>query len=113
MAALYVRQRKMHARISKISLIVFAVMLVLGGFLLSVAGEYWPWFAVTAIFGAVPVVIGPRKHRLIGAGALILSLLLIIGDYQAGKRFRAKLHRAPAAQSSVQTTEGRTNGLSQ
>lgn len=94
----------MHARISKISLTIFAVMLVLGGFQLSVAGEYWFWFAVTAIFAVVPVVIGPRKHKLIGVGALILSLLLIIGDYQTGKRFRAKLHRAPAGQSSVQTT---------
>jgi len=83
-------------------------MLVLGGFQLSVAGEYWPWFAVTAIFAAVPVVIGPRKHRLIGVGALTLSLLLIIGDYQAGKRFRAKLHLAPVDRSSLQTTEGRT-----
>ena len=103
----------MHARISKISLIVFAVLLVLGGFLPSVAGEYWPWFAVMAIFAVVPIVIGPRKHRLIGVGAFILSMLLIVGDYQAGKRLRARLHRVSAEQPNGQTTEGRTNRSSE
>ncbi|MDB6037931.1 MAG: hypothetical protein JWM99_1772 [Verrucomicrobiales bacterium] len=33
-------------RISKISLIVFGVLLVLSGFLLSVGGNYWPRYAV-------------------------------------------------------------------
>ena len=48
----------MSIRISKISLIVFAVLLVLSGFLLSVAGDYWPWFAVMSVFAVVPLVVG-------------------------------------------------------
>jgi hypothetical protein len=41
---------RMGARISKISLIVFVVLLVLSAFLLSVAGDYWPWYAVMSAF---------------------------------------------------------------
>lgn len=104
----------MRARISKICLVVFAVMLVLGGFLLSTAGNYWPWFAVTAVFAVVPVVVGPRFHRLLGVAALALSILLIAGDYEAGKRVREARNRASAAaHTPQQTTEGRTNHSSE
>ena len=80
----------MRSRISKISLIVFPVMVLVGGFLLSTAGNYWPWFAVTAIVALVPVLVGPRTHRLLGSAALALSIVLIVGDYQAGKQLRLR-----------------------
>jgi len=79
----------MNARISKISLIVFVVLLVLSAFLLSVAGEYWPWYAIASVFAVVPLVVGPGRYRLIGAVALVLSVVLIVSDVAAGKRFRA------------------------
>src|SRR5690349_12910914 len=102
----------MRARISKVCLVVFAIMLVLGSFLLSTAGNYWPWFAVTAAFAVVPVIIGPRFHRLLGAGALALSILLIAGDYEAGKRLRGAPSRASAAaQTAHQMTDARTNQI--
>ena len=77
--------RRMSARISKISLIVFVVLLMLSGLLKSVAGEYWPWYAVMAVFAIVPLVVGPRHYRLLGAVALVLSVILIVSDYAAGK----------------------------
>jgi len=80
----------MHTRISKISLIIFAVLLVLSAFLLSVAGDYWPWYSVMAFFAAVPVVVGPYRYRIFGAIAFVLSLVLIFVDIEAGKHFRAK-----------------------
>ena len=63
-----------------ISLIVFVVMLVLSGFLLSVAGEYWLWYAITAAFAVVPIVVGPRRYRIMGAIGLALSVVLIVSD---------------------------------
>jgi hypothetical protein len=80
----------MSSRISKISLIVFAVLLVLSGFLLSVAGDYWPWFAVMSVFAVVPLVVGPRRYRVMGAIALVLSGVLIASDIAAGRHFRAR-----------------------
>ena len=80
----------MKARISKISLIVFGVLFVLSLFLLSVAGEYWPWYAVMSAFAVVPIVVGPGRYRLIGSIGLVLSVVLILGDMEAGKRFRAR-----------------------
>lgn len=80
----------MSTRISKISLVVFAVLLVLSAFLLSVAGDYWPWFAVMSVFAVVPLVVGPRRYRVMGAIALVLSGVLIVGDIAAGRHLRAE-----------------------
>ncbi len=83
----------MSARISKISLVVFVVLLVLSAFLLSVAGNNWPWFSVMAIFAIVPVFVGPNRYRIFGAVALLLSLILIFGDIESGKHHRQKMQQ--------------------
>lgn len=80
----------MRVRISKISLILFVGMLVLSGFLLSVAGNYWPWYAVMSVFALVPIIIGPKRYRLLGALALVLSGVLIVHDVSAGKQFQER-----------------------
>ena len=43
----------MRTRISRVSLLVFCVLLVLSGFLMSVQGDYWPWYAIMAGFALV------------------------------------------------------------
>ena len=80
----------MSIRISKISLIVFVGLLVLSGFLLSVAGDYWPWYAVMSVFAVVPLVVGPVRYRVMGAIALVLSGVLSASDIAAGRHFRAR-----------------------
>ena len=80
----------MNERISKISLIVFVVLLVLSVFLLSVPGNSWPWYAVMSVFAAVPLAVGPGRYRRMGAIALVLSSVLITGDIVAGRQFRAQ-----------------------
>ena len=78
------------------ALAVFTVLFVMSFFLLSAAGDYWPWYAVTAAIAVVPVVVGPLRYRLIGTAALALSLVLIIGDYGMGKQRRARQQSASA-----------------
>ncbi len=80
----------MSIRISKMSLIVFVVLLVLSAFLLSVAGGYWPWYAVMSVFAVVPLAVGPGRYRVMGAIALVLSGVLIVSDIAAGRHFRAQ-----------------------
>jgi len=80
----------MSARVSKISLIVFGVLLALSAFLTSVPGDYWPWYAVMSAFAVVAIVFGPGRYRLIGAVALILSVVLIGSDIVAGKHFHSQ-----------------------
>lgn len=82
-----------RARISKNSLIVYAVMLLLSGFLLSVPGEYWRSFLIMGFLALPPIFLGPLKYRLLGVIALMLSVGLIISDINAGKHFREKLNR--------------------
>ena len=81
----------MSKRISKISLVVFIVLLVLSAFLSSVVGDYWPWYAVMSAFAVVPLIVGPGRYRLIGAIALLVSGVLIASDIAAGRRFHEQL----------------------
>src|ERR1043166_828962 len=83
----------MSARISKISLVFFIVLLVLSAFLLSVPGDYWPWYAVVSAFAVVALVFGPGRYRLWGAIALVLSGLLIVSDIAAASSFMQGIQR--------------------
>jgi hypothetical protein len=87
----------MDARISKISLTIFAVLLVLsfGMSSLAVAGNSWPCFAIMAFFAIVPVMAGPRNYRFAGAIALALSVAMLAMDLTAGKLLRERIHRSP------------------
>lgn len=89
----------MSARISKISLIVFVVLLVLSFFLLSVAGNYWPWYSIMVAFAVVPILVGPNRYRLWGAIALTLASLLILDDLKAGRIHQERIHRIMSSQS--------------
>lgn len=80
----------MKKRISKFSLIVFVLLLVLSGFLMSIPGHYWPWYAIMSAFAVVPLVLGPGRYRIMGAIALILSGSLIVCDITEGKHYRAR-----------------------
>ncbi|HET7626209.1 MAG TPA: hypothetical protein VFM25_13180 [Verrucomicrobiae bacterium] len=80
----------MNVKISKISLTVFLILLVLAEFLLFVAGEYWPWYAIMSVFAVVPLIAGPNRYRIAGAVALGLSIILITSDVKAGKHYRAR-----------------------
>ena len=87
----------MSTRVSKICLTVYGVLLVLSFFLLSVPGNYWPWFAVMAPFSAVPLCFGPRWYRVTGGIAFLLAGLLIVADIQGGKIYRQRMQRRRAA----------------
>lgn len=77
-------------RISKISLTVFVLLLALSFSLLSIAGDYWPWYAMMSASAVVPVVAGPRRYRVMGAFALGLSVVLIASDVAEGRRLHAR-----------------------
>jgi len=76
-----------------ISLIVYAVLYVLSAFLLSVPGDYWPWFLVMGFVALVPLILGPLKYSLLGALALTFSSILILADLNAGRHHQEQLHR--------------------
>jgi hypothetical protein len=88
---------QMSTRGSRICLMVYGVLLVLSFFLLSVPGDYWPWYAIMVPFSVVPLCFGPRRYRVTGGIAFVLTGLLIIGDIHAGKIHRQKMQRIRAA----------------
>ena len=71
-------------------LIVFLVLLVLSGFLLSIPGEYWPWFVITGGCAVVSAVLGPRWYRIAGVAGTALCVGLIVWDVKAGVEYRKR-----------------------
>jgi len=67
--------------------------------LLSVPGDYWPWYLLMSGVAIVPVILGPIRYRILGALALIFSVVLVVGDIQSGKTFHNKLQRIREAHS--------------
>ena len=100
----------MSARVSKICLIVYAVLLGLSLFLLSVPGDYWPWYAVMAAFALAPLCVGSRWYRLAGGIAFVVAGLLIVGDIEAGKHFHEGRRRSRAQSLKNGEPDGSANG---
>jgi hypothetical protein len=86
----------LNVQVSRICLVVFSILIALSLCLLSVAGEYWPWYVVAALFAIPPIFIGPRSYRFLGIIALVLSVALIVLDVAAGRRLQEQRHRGAA-----------------
>ena len=76
-------RRNMRARISRRSLIVFFVLLLLPGFLLPNPGDYWTWYAITGACALVATFMDPRWYRVVGCASIatksaIAALLLLL-----------------------------------
>jgi hypothetical protein len=71
--------------ISRVSLIVSVVFIVLAGFTLSVPPDYAAIFAIAALAAIPAVVAGPRKYRIIGVLVFALCVYLIANQYRIAK----------------------------
>ncbi len=83
----------MRPRASKIFLVVYVILFLLSLMLLSVPGDYWPWYLVMSGVAIIPVILGPNRYRFWGSLALVFSVVLVVGDIQSGKTFHAKIQR--------------------
>jgi len=83
----------MRSRVSKICMVVYVIWFLLSLMLLSVPGDYWPWYLIMSGVSIVPVIVGPKRYRIFGALALVFSVVLVFGDIQSGKTFHAKMER--------------------
>ncbi len=82
----------MKERISRVSLIVYAVLLILSAFLMSVTGGRVGWFCIMGIFAIPPIVAGPKRYRVIGIIALLIAIAAVATDYHAGKRTQNRIN---------------------
>jgi hypothetical protein len=96
----------MNLRISRIFLIASLVLLVLSGLLLSVAGNYWPWFATIGACALVPAVAGPRWYRFAGIAIVVLSGSLVVSDVMAGIEYRKRFVKFRARSVVSTATSG-------
>jgi hypothetical protein len=94
----------MRARISKISLIFFPIVLLLGGLVDMGAEGYCVLMLIFALLASLPIVLGSWTHKVMGFGLLLLSLFLVAHAYQARKRGDERLHRILATLTNGQGT---------
>jgi hypothetical protein len=76
----------MKAKISKICLITYAILLILSAFLAAGPGGSVGWFCIMAVSAIPPIIAGPKWHRILGIIALLIAITLAVSDYNAGKR---------------------------
>jgi hypothetical protein len=81
----------MKEKISKICLIIYIILLIISGFLMTTAGGSVLLFCINGIFAIPPIIIGSKRYLILGVIALIIAVTLAISDYNAGKRDRQKL----------------------
>ena len=76
----------MKEKISRTSLVVYAVLLVLSWFFPSAAGDAVVWYCIIGLFAIPPIVAGPLKYKIPGLIALLIAIALAGADYHIGKR---------------------------
>jgi hypothetical protein len=75
----------MNRRISRCSLGIVAAMLLASLFLKQPDGALGAWYGAMTIGGLIPLALGPRMFRWLGACAAGFSCYMLLSDYEAGK----------------------------
>jgi membrane protein implicated in regulation of membrane protease activity len=91
-------------------LIVFLVLLVMSGFLLSIPGKYWPWFVITGGCAVASAVLGPRWYRMAGIAGSALCLGLIVWDVKSGVEYRKRFESLRRQTRGTVATNGESVG---
>ena len=81
----------MKQSITRIATVVWVIGLVLTGLMLSVPPANVPLYIGLACIAIIPLVLGSHRYRIFGAVALVLSLLLAIGEHNAGIIHKEKM----------------------
>lgn len=81
----------MKQKISRNSLIIYIVLLILSSTLMSMPGGYIWWYCIMGVFAIPPIIAGSKLYKVFGLIALLIAIALSIQDYQAGKKFRQRL----------------------
>ncbi len=100
----------MNPRVGKICLVAWAILFAMSCCLMSLPGDFWPWYAVMAVVAAVPMVrVGRRWQRILGAVAFAFSIFLIVMDIRDGSAWEKKRAERKAQWLSSQTNSGAGN----
>ena len=83
----------MKEKISRICLIVYAVLFILVALCLTTAGGSVGLYCIMVVFAIPPIVAGPRRYRILGMIALLIAIMAAVSDYNAGKRRHEMLQK--------------------
>lgn len=99
----------MKKSIVRIATVLWAIGLVLTGLMLSVPPANVPLYIGLACIAIIPLVFGSRRYQIFGAVALALSLLLVVGEHNAGIKFQEKMR---LLREKIERQYGNTNSPS-
>jgi len=94
----------MKEKISRISLIVYVILLILSAFLASSPGGRVGWFCIMGLFAIPPIIAGPKWYRIIGIIALVIAIMLATFDYNLGKYRQKEMLKKSATVGLVLST---------
>jgi len=79
-------------------LVIYAILCVLAGFLVSEPGGRVGWFGIMGLFAILPIIAGPKVYRLVGVLGLSVAMCAAVIDVHAVTRLREHQEKdAPAA----------------
>jgi uncharacterized membrane protein len=99
----------MKKSIARIATVVWTIGLVLTAMMLSVPPANVPLYIGLACIAIIPVIFGSRRYRIFGVVALAFSLLLAVGEHNAGIKFQEKMR---LLREKIERQYGNTNSPS-
>ena len=83
----------MKNSISRISLVIFIVVFIATFFIPAISGNLVPIFGFLIIVSIVMVMAGTKKYKIVGVACLLVSMVLLISDYRAGKEYQLTIQK--------------------
>jgi hypothetical protein len=99
----------MKEKISRICLIVYAVLFIFTAFCPTTAGGSVGLYCILVVFAIPPIVAGPKRYRILGMIALLIAIIAVAFDYNAGKRRHEMLQKRNEAQKQQEEKAGPIN----
>jgi hypothetical protein len=92
-------------KVSRVSLVVYVVLLLLSTTLMCMPGGALVWYLVMLLFTLLPIISGPKTYRIIGIVLLIFTVTLCIMEYRRGQQWRQRMFNKVKQQKEVNGTE--------
>ncbi len=74
---------------ARISIIIYAIILLSTFFMPATDGSFVPIFGVCVVFAIIPIMVGSKKLKIAGSVLLVLAVMLLVVDYMNGITIRS------------------------
>jgi hypothetical protein len=87
------------------------LLVIIKFLLLSIPGDYIPFYAILACIAATAALSDHRLARRLAIAAIILTMALIVEDFYAGKAFTERMRRKPDLRNATSLSDLSYNAI--